>query len=225
MVPSATFSAPSEVPSLAAAADSRISRASAQANRNAVPLCSTDRLPAVCPSSGVSAVSPWTMAMRFRSRSSSSAAICDSAVPMPWPSSILPLKMVTLPFGSMRSHASSRRLLLRLPGRRAGETCGRASSGARLKPMTRAPLGTHDAIVRGAAAQVAVQRPPDLACRRGRIALEQRLCRHHHAVAAVAALTGLLLDERALQRVQLVERAEAFDGGDRLLDGRHRSYA
>src|SRR2546429_2676826 len=90
-------------------------------------------------------------------------------------------------------------------------------------------LSLHDAlpisIVRGAAAQVAVQRPPDLACRRGRIALEQRLGRHHHAVAAVAALAGLLLDERALQRVQLVERAEAFDGGDRLLDGRHRGYA
>src|SRR2546429_4171540 len=36
-------------------------------------------------------------------------------------------------------------------------------------------LSLHDAlpisIVRGAAAQVAVQRPPDLACRRGRIAL------------------------------------------------------
>src|SRR5467141_2971834 len=133
MVPSATFSAPGEAPSLAAAADSRISRASAQANRNAVPLCSTDRLPAVCPSSGVSAVSPWTMAMRFRSRSSSSAAICDSAVPMPWPSSILPLKMVTLPFESIRSHASSMRLLLRLPGRRAGEAWGSASSGARLR--------------------------------------------------------------------------------------------
>src|SRR5256885_865316 len=59
---------------------------------------------------------------------------------MPWPSSILPLKMVTLPFASMRSHASSMRLLSRLPGRRAGEDCGSASSAARLKPMTSAPL-------------------------------------------------------------------------------------
>ena len=61
-VPSATFSSAAATPSFAAAADSSISRASAQAKRTAVPLSCTDWLPAVWPSFGVSAVSPWTIA-------------------------------------------------------------------------------------------------------------------------------------------------------------------
>ena len=46
--------------------------------------------------------------------------------------------------------------------------------------------------------------------RRG-LRVEQRLGRHDHAVAAVAALAGLLLDEGLLQRVQLLDRAQALD--------------
>ena len=139
IVPSFTFSSDAGTPSFSAAAPSRISRASAQAKRTAVPLSCTDWLPAVWPSFGVSAVSPWMSAMRFRSTSSSSAAICAIAVPIPWPSSILPLKIVTLPSASMRSHAFSMRLAFRLPGSRAGGFCERRLSGAIEKPITSAP--------------------------------------------------------------------------------------
>ena len=38
--------------------------------------------------------------------------------------------------------------------------------------------------------------------------------RHNHAVHAVAALRRLLLDERRLQRVRMLERAQAFERGD-----------
>jgi len=47
MVPSLTLRSAAGTPSFAAAAVSKIQRASAQAKRSAVPLCSTDRLPAV----------------------------------------------------------------------------------------------------------------------------------------------------------------------------------
>jgi len=63
-VPSATVSRSAVVPSLAAASPSRICRASAQAKRSAVPLFSTDWLPAVMPSLGVRAVSAETISMR-----------------------------------------------------------------------------------------------------------------------------------------------------------------
>ena len=83
MVPSLTFRSAAGTPSFAAPVETRMSRASAHAKRSAVPLCSTDREPAVWPSSGVRAVSPWIISMRLRCTSSSSAAICASAVPMP----------------------------------------------------------------------------------------------------------------------------------------------
>ena len=138
IVPSLTFSSVAGTPSLAAAAASRISRASAHANRSAVPLCSTDKLPAVCPSLGVRAVSPWTTSMRASSTSSSSAAICESAVPIPWPSSIFPVKIVTPPFASIASHASSRRLPFRLPGSGGVAPCGRTARGTSRKPIVSA---------------------------------------------------------------------------------------
>src|SRR5258706_12529328 len=49
---------------------------------------------------------------------------------------------------------------------------------------------------------------------RSRIALEQLFRRHDHAVDTVAALGRLLFDERALERMRLLERAQAFDGRD-----------
>ncbi|MNC92148.1 hypothetical protein D3C83_85230 [compost metagenome] len=64
IVPSATASAATGAPSFAAASSSRIWRASAQAKRRAVPLFSTERLPAVMPSLGVRAVSADTISMR-----------------------------------------------------------------------------------------------------------------------------------------------------------------
>jgi hypothetical protein len=37
------------------------------------------------------------------------------------------------------------------------------------------------------------------------IAVQQDLCGHDHAVGAVAALSGLLIDERSLQWVKLLD--------------------
>ena len=70
--------------------------------RKAVPLFSTDWLPAVWPSFGVCPVSPEIILMRSSGRSSSSAAIWASAVKIPWPSSTLPVKMVAVPSAAMR---------------------------------------------------------------------------------------------------------------------------
>src|SRR5258706_5681551 len=70
-----------------------------------------------------------------------------------------------------------------------------------------------------------VQRLLDVLLGRIGLAIEQRLGRHHHAVAAEAALAGLLLDERLLQRMELLERAQALDGGDAALRrGGNRSH-
>src|SRR4051812_18046618 len=72
--------------------------------------------------------------------------------------------------------------------------------------------------MRRAAAEVPVQRLADLVIGGPGIALEQRLGRHQHAVAAVAALAGLLLDEGLLQRMGVVDGADALDRGDVALD-------
>ena len=71
-----------------------------------------------------------------------------------------------------------------------------------------------DAIVGAAAAEIAGQRLAHVGLGRLRLAVEQFLGRHDHAVDAVAALRGLLVDEGLLQRMRLVDRAEPFDGGD-----------
>src|SRR6266404_1172913 len=73
---------------------------------------------------------------------------------------------------------------------------------------------------------MAVQRRLDVAVARPGIAIEQRLRRHHHAVAAVAALAGLLLDERPLERMQRLDGAEPLDRRDvALRDARDRRHA
>jgi hypothetical protein len=77
-----------------------------------------EKLPAVVPSSGHSAVSPDTILTRPMSTSSSSAHSCVKAVRMPCPSSTLPVSSVTVPSALMRIHASSLRFEERLPGRR-----------------------------------------------------------------------------------------------------------
>jgi len=46
------------------------------------------------------------------------------------------------------------------------------------------------------------------------IAVQQSLCGHDHAIQAVAALTGLLVDERRLQRVRLLKRTQSLKSGD-----------
>ncbi len=47
--------------------------------------------------------------------------------------------------------------------------------------------------------------------------IEQCLGRHDHAVDAVAALRGLLIDEGLLNLVQFLGRAQTFQRGDRLI--------
>src|ERR1700731_3066134 len=58
-----------------------------------------------------------------------------------------------------------------------------------------------------------------------RVAREQRLRSYDHAIAAIAALTGLFMDERTLQHARLLRRTQALDRGDAALadraDGMH----
>jgi hypothetical protein len=62
----------------------------------------------------------------------------------------------------------------------------------------------HDPMVAGAAAEIALQSIPDLLCRRIEVAVEQRLGRHQHTRCAIAALHSACVNERRLQRVQVV---------------------
>jgi len=95
-------------------------------------------------------------------------------------------------------------------------------------------------MMRTAAAKVASERRAHVLLARSRVAVEQLFRRHNHAVDAVAALGGLLVDEGLLQRVQFAWRAEAFDrrdlasryradrrdaGTDRLAIDQHRASA
>lgn len=60
-------------------------------------------------------------------------------------------------------------------------------------------------------AQVVPQSLQHLRLRRARIVHQQSLRRHDHAVKAIAALRGLLLDEGVLHRVGMIARSEAFE--------------
>ena len=181
--------------------------------------------------------------MRSSGRSSSSAAIWASAVTMPCPSSTLPVNTVALPSGMMRNQASSMRLVIEAAGQRppaaAPERCGAPARTrsrcrrARRRNARRERLGAF--MVRSSRSPAAAAAPRGrcgYASRSGRDcgasagahvgfgrmrhAVEQLLGRHDHAVDAVAALRRLLVDERLLQRMRLVDRAETFDGGDLL---------
>ena len=46
------------------------------------------------------------------------------------------------------------------------------------------------------------------------IVIQQNLCGHDHAVGAVPALSGLLVDERPLQRMKLLDGTHCLEGGD-----------
>src|SRR5215468_7210432 len=74
--------------------------------------------------------------------------------------------------------------------------------------------GLHDVLVAGAAADVAADRPPDLLLARVVVLGEQRGGDEHHPRRAEAALQGVLLVERGLDRVQLRAAREALDGLD-----------
>ena len=76
--------------------------------------------------------------------------------------------------------------------------------------------------MRPAAAQVAVQSLPYLPLGRGGTVAQQAGRGHHHAGGAVAALGGLLVDERLLDRVEPAAVRQPLHGGDRAAHSRHR---
>jgi len=73
---------------------------------------------------------------------------------------------------------------------------------------------THDLDMRAAAAKMMTQRFHHLVVGRARGTQQQRLGRDNHAVKAVAALRGLLVDEGLLHRIGMLARAEAFERHD-----------
>src|SRR5437868_4707511 len=138
----------------------------------------------------------------LNSTPSSSAAICASAVLMPWPRSTLPLAIVTVP---------SRSKCTRCVSRRASASARCESSGLFMRcPEHR----LHHAVMRAAAAEVLVERRANLGFRRALAGGEQRRRADRDAAHAVAALRRLLGDQRSLHGVQLTLGAKAFHGGD-----------
>src|SRR5712691_6879518 len=86
--------------------------------------------------------------------------------------------------------------------------------------------GLDDVVVAGAAAEVALERQPDLGLARLRMLLQQADRRQHHSRRAVAALEGVLLVEGTLDGVQLAVGREPLDRGHLAavgLDGEHRA--
>jgi hypothetical protein len=80
-----------------------------------------ERLPEVTPSLGLAAVDARIICTRDRSISSSSAAICASAVTMPCPISTLPGETLTCPLLEIFSHDDSFGFAARLTGSAGGE--------------------------------------------------------------------------------------------------------
>jgi hypothetical protein len=68
--------------------------------------------------------------------------------------------------------------------------------------------------MRAAPAQIPGERILDVGLARLAVFSKEGGRLHDHAVDAVAALHGLLLDEGALQRVQIFRRAQALEGDD-----------
>src|SRR5882757_9973794 len=66
---------------------------------------------------------------------------------------------------------------------------------------------------------MALQRLLYLGLARLRVVREQRLRRHDHSVAAIAALAGLFIDERPLQGTRVLRRPQTFDRRDATLAG------
>src|SRR5919206_3442860 len=91
----------------------------------------------------------------------------------------------------------------------------RASSSARLPvPLHDRADGLNDVLIAGAAAEIAGQPLADLLVGGERIFPQQIDTGHQHAGRAEAALQGMELAERLLERRQLLARAQALDGLD-----------
>src|SRR5437588_3689786 len=182
--------------------------------------------------------------MRSGGTSSSSPTIWRIAMRPPVPMSTLPTKIVTEPsawtarYESTTSGASglprNRSALgtlwaiARRPSRKATTSSPPVARKARRESISAPSLGggaqhrANDARVAPAAAEVASQRLPHLLLARARGVREQRARGHHHAGRAVAALRGLLGDERRLDGIGPIVRAEPLDGHDVLADDRAR---
>jgi hypothetical protein len=74
--------------------------------------------------------------------------------------------------------------------------------------------GVHHPIVDAAPAELIRERVPDILLAGIWIAVQQNLCGHDHAVGAVSALSGLLVDERLLQRMRLLDGTQSLESGD-----------
>src|SRR5262245_59659357 len=231
-------------------------RASAAALRSGRAPWDTPVLPDAPPWLHEFAVSPIKTSTRSTPTSSSSATIWAIATSRLWPMSILPKKALTLPSGRIAIQESSSpgtragladaaacasasptndgtlAETMSAPvdfrnSRRERERSMRAFMAAslcerRLRALDRA----QDRDVSAAAALEARQRLAELRVRRPGVFLEHGGSGHDPAVDAVAALRHLLLDVRLLERVRLLGRAEAVDGGDALSRrGRYRHDA
>ena len=112
-------------------------------------------------------------------------------------------------------------LPLRDARRSTGTPLRRATPGSTAVEPVSAPAATlghglDDAVVAGAAAEVAREADPDLVLGRRRVRGEQRRRRDEHPGRAEAALDAAELEERGLERRQRVAVGEALDRRDSL---------
>src|SRR5262249_14059423 len=100
------------------------------------------------------------------------------------------------------------------PARDRGQTPARTPSARGSRRRSCGADRLDDPLVARAAAEVAAQCVPDLLVARRAVAGEEIRRRQDHPRRAEAALEPVVLDERALDRVQFAVAPEAFDGGD-----------
>src|SRR5712692_351661 len=249
MIPSSTRNCSGGTPSRFEPLSNNMRRASAAALRSSRPPFDTPVLPEAPPWLHEVPVSPISTSTLSKATSSSSATICAIATSRLCPMSILPKKACTRPSGSTATQESSS---VGTSGGLPALTCASASvSGGAANETTSAPEvfrnsrrvrvvmmfssrhaglraldGAQDGHVRSAAALEPRQRIAQLRVARFRVLLEIGRGGHYPAIDAVAALRHLLLDIRRLQRMRLLRRTEAFEGGDGLAArGRDRQHA
>ena len=92
-----------------------------------------------------------------------------------------------------------------------GRRCGIEINAFKTLPVLH---GLDDARVGSATTQVAAQGGFHVVVTRSRLLLEQLQTRHHHARCTEPTLQSAVLDERLLQRMQIVAVSHAFDGFD-----------
>src|SRR5467141_852681 len=239
MVPSSTRNCSAGTPSRFEPLSSSRRRASAAALRNSRPPFDTPVLPEAPPWLHDVPESPISTSTLSQATSSSSATICAIATSRLCPMSILPKKACTRPSGSTATQESSS---VGTSGGLPALTCASASvTGGAANETTSAPEvfrnsrrvrvvmmfssrqaglraldGAQDGHVRSAPALEPGEGVAQLRVGRFRVLLQIGRGGHHPAIDAVAALRHLLLDIRRLQRMRLLRRTEAFEGGDAL---------